>query len=160
MCTTTIYPIWQKNHVSGNLFDDTKALEWILNQEENASIEELTSPMIEKLIREAKNVVVIFCKYAGYMLIAVTHTCYMLRHYTGATTATSVVNRRIQGDPKQNGTFENQQQYLNINGGGGDLLNTNPNNNIMPINGDLWVTEQRPETYLPPERVKGLAMES
>ena len=143
------------------MFDDTKALEWILNQEENASIEELTSPMIEKLIREAKNVVVVFCKYAGYMLIAVTHTCYMLRHYTGATTATSVVNRRLQGDPKQSGTLENQQQqHLNngvLTSAAGDLLN-NPNNNLP--NGDLWVTEQRPETYLPPERVKGLAMES
>ena len=137
------------------MFDDTKALEWILNQEENASIEELTSPMIEKLIREAKNVVVVFCKYAGYMLIALTHTCYMLRHYTGATTATSVVNRRLQGDPKQSGTFENEQ-HLNNGVLTGDL--NYPNNNLP--NGDLWVTEQRPDTYLPPERVKGLAMES
>ena len=135
------------------MFDDTKALEWILNQEENASIEELTSPMIEKLIREAKNVVVVFCKYAGYMLIALTHTCYMLRHYTGATTATSVVNRRLQGDPKESGTFDNR---LNNGVLGGDL--NYPNNNLP--NGDLWVTEQRPDTYLPPERVKGLAMES
>lgn len=58
-------------------------MEWILNQADDDSIEELTSPMMEKLIRESKNVVVLFCKYAGYMLIAVTHTCYMLRHYSG-----------------------------------------------------------------------------
>jgi len=82
--------------------------------------------MIEKMIREAKNFVVLFCKYAGYMLIAITHTCYMLRHYTGSTTATSVV---------QNNNLQNGQVLNNF-------------------------VEQKPDTYLPAERVRGLAMES
>ena len=112
----------------GNIFDDTKALEWIMDQANNDSIEEMTSPMIEKLIREAKNIVVLFCKYAGYMLIAITHTCYMLRHYTGSTTATAVVDT-------------NRNQIQN-----GEIHN--------------FIVEQKPDTYLPPDRVKGLAMES
>ena len=118
---------------SGNLFDDTSALEWILNQNEHDSIEELTSPMIEKIIREAKNVVVLFCKYAGYLLIATTHTCYMLRHYAGETTVTSVVESR--------------------------RLEPNENDVLVP-NGNVYIEEQIPGTYLPPEKVKGLAMES
>ena len=114
----------------GNIFDDVKALAWILDQADNDSIEELTSPMIEKMIREAKNFVVLFCKYAGYMLIAITHTCYMLRHYTGSTTATSVV------ETHRNNNLQN-----------GDILSHN-------------YVEQKPDTFLPPERVKGLAMET
>ena len=115
---------------SGNIFDDVRALSWILDQADNDSIEELTSPMIEKMIREAKNFVVLFCKYAGYMLIAITHTCYMLRHYTGSTTATSVVQNHNQNNNLQNG----------------EVLNN--------------FVEQKPDTYLPAERVRGLAMES
>ena len=114
----------------GNIFDDVKALAWILDQADNDSIEELTSPMIEKMIREAKNFVVLFCKYAGYMLIAITHTCYMLRHYTGSTTATSVV------ETHRNNNLQN-----------GDILSHN-------------YVEQKPDTFLPPERVKGLAMDT
>ena len=131
------YPFWHFSNlynistlffswISGNIFDDVKALSWILDQADNDSIEELTSPMIEKMIREAKNFVVLFCKYAGYMLIAITHTCYMLRHYTGSTTATSVV---------QNNNLQNGQVLNNF-------------------------VEQKPDTYLPAERVRGLAMES
>ena len=124
------------------MFDDTKALDWILNQNDDDAIEELTSPMIEKLIREVKNIVVLFCKYAGYMLIALTHTCYMLRHYTGASTATSVVNTRLIV-PSEPPTGEH------------------PIGEHPPLsNGDIWVENQRPGTYLPAERVKGLAMES
>lgn len=122
---------------AGNLFDDSKVLEWILEQSSDDNISELTSNMIEKLVREAKNVVVLFCKYAGYMLIAITHTCYMLRHYSGTTTATAVVT-----------TTRHQQMYDDVTG---DLI----------LNGDvIMMAEQRPATYIPADRVKGMAMES
>ena len=77
-------------------------MEWILNQADDDSIEELTSPMMEKLIRESKNVVVLFCKYAGYMLIAVTHTCYMLRHYSGSTNNNNNVVNTTQSKTTDN----------------------------------------------------------
>ncbi len=96
--------------------------------------------MIEKLVRTAKNVVVLFCKYAGYILIAFTHTCYMLRHYTGTTTssASTVVT-----------TSEHMEQLID------DLTGEAvPNGNIL-----VTTAEQKPSTYLPPNKVKGLAME-
>ena len=92
--------------------------------------------MIEKLIRETKNIVVLFCKYAGYILIAVTHTCYMLRHYSGSNpTASSVVATR--NTLQQNGEHSGKIQ----------------------LNGDFLTAEQKPDTYLPPDKVKGLAKE-
>lgn len=116
------------------MFDDTAALEWILNQADDDSIEELTSPMIEKLIRDAKNVVVLFCKYAGYMLIAITHTCYMLRHYSSSTTSMVRTKHEPLRDPVTGEIIQN----------GGTLI----------------TAEQMPDTYLPADRVKGFAMES
>ena len=125
----------------GNLFDDTSALQWILSQADDDSIEELTSTMIEKLVKNAKHAVVLFCKYAGYVLIAFTHTCYMVRHYSGSNppTASTVV------------TTHDHREHLY------DRMTGEP----LP-NGDVIVTtaEQKPSTYLPPDRVKGLAMES
>ena len=115
----------------GNLFDDASALEWILNQDGDDSIEELTSPMIEKLIRESKNVVVLFCKYAGYMLIAITHTCYMLRHYSGSANNNNIVNTT------NSKTTDNiQQNHTN-----GDIF----------LNGTI---DQKLNSYLPPDKVR------
>ena len=67
--------------ISGNILDETAALQWILSQSEEDSIEELTGSMLDKLITQTRNLVVLFCKYIGYALIAVMHTCYLLRHY-------------------------------------------------------------------------------
>ena len=122
---------WPNTHsFLGNLFDDTRALEWIFSQADDDSIEELTSPMIEKLIREAKNVVVLFCKYAGYLLIALTHTCYMLRHFTG----TPSVVKKAENVPATAPVV------------------------VAVQNGDLL--QQIPNTFLPPDKVKGLAREA
>ena len=87
--------------------------------------------MIEKLIRESKNVVVLFCKYAGYMLIAITHTCYMLRHYSGSANNNNIVNTT------NSKTTDNiQQNHTN-----GDIL----------LNGTI---DQKPNSYLPPDKVR------
>lgn len=61
--------------------DETLALKWILSQSEEDSIEELTGTMLDKLIKQTRHLVVLFCKYFGYALIAIMHTCYLLRHY-------------------------------------------------------------------------------
>ncbi len=37
--------------------------------------------MLDKLITQTRHLVVLFCKYIGYVLIAIMHTCYLLRHY-------------------------------------------------------------------------------
>ena len=120
----------------GNLFDDASALEWILNQDGDDSIEELTSPMIEKLIRESKNVVVLFCKYAGYMLIAITHTCYMLRHYSGSANNNNIVNTTNSKTTDSKTTDNLQQNHTN-----GDIF----------LNGTI---DQKPNSYLPPDKVR------
>lgn len=69
------------NLYEGNILDETAALQWILSQSEEDSIEELTGTMLDKLIKQTRHLVVLFCKYIGYALIAVMHTCYLLRHY-------------------------------------------------------------------------------
>ena len=120
----------------GNLFDDASALEWILNQDGDDSIEELTSPMIEKLIRESKNVVVLFCKYAGYMLIAITHTCYMLRHYSGSANNNNIVN-----------TTNSKTTVLKTT----DNIQQNNTNGDIFLNGTI---DQKPNSYLPPDKVR------
>ena len=61
--------------------DETETLQWILSQSEEDSIEELTGSMLDKLIEQTRHLVVLFCKYIGYALIAVMHTCYLLKHY-------------------------------------------------------------------------------
>ena len=66
---------------TGNIMDETETLQWILSQSEEDSIEELTGSMLDKLITQTRNLVVLFCKYIGYALIAIMHTCYLLRHY-------------------------------------------------------------------------------
>jgi len=61
--------------------DETETLQWILSQSEEDSIEELTGSMLDRLIEQTRHLVVLFCKYIGYALIAIMHTCYLLRHY-------------------------------------------------------------------------------
>ena len=62
--------------------DETETLQWILSQSEEDSIEELTGSMLDKLIEQTRHLVVLFCKYIGYALIAVMHTCHLLKHYS------------------------------------------------------------------------------
>ena len=48
---------------------------------EAAEIEEVSSSMLGRLIRDTRNIVVIFCKYIAYAIIALTHTCYLIKNY-------------------------------------------------------------------------------
>jgi hypothetical protein len=76
---------WQRFHVliffSGNLLDDTDALSWLKTQTASDSIEEVTPIVLAKLIGDSRHLAVLFCKYLGYVVIALSHTCYLLRHY-------------------------------------------------------------------------------
>ena len=68
--------------LSGNLLDGPAVLQWMLAQIESDEIEEVTGTMLNRLIRESHHMVVLFCKYVGYAIIALSHTCYLLRHYS------------------------------------------------------------------------------
>ena len=62
--------------------DDSEALDFLLGQLTSSVLEEVTGAMMANLITEARHLAVLFCKYMGYVVIAVTHTCYILRHYS------------------------------------------------------------------------------
>ena len=69
--------------------EETDVLEWLFNQVESSEIEEVTATMLERLISESKHLVVLFCKYLGYIIIALTHTCYLLKNYKPLSTVTA-----------------------------------------------------------------------
>jgi len=69
------------NLFDGELLDDEEVLQWLLTHLESAEIEEVSSSMLGRLIRDTRNIVVIFCKYIAYAIIALTHTCYLIKNY-------------------------------------------------------------------------------
>ncbi len=86
--------------------------------------------MMERLVSDARHLAVLFCKYLGYIAIALTHTCYLLRHYAPP-------HKQAQQQAQQQ-----QQQHLTANGSA------------------VSVSVQQPRGYLPVDRVKGKAQES
>ena len=66
---------------TGELLDGEEALNWMLTHLESAEIEEVSNSMLGRLIRDTRNIVVIFCKYIAYAIIALTHTCYLIKNY-------------------------------------------------------------------------------
>lgn len=73
----------------GDLLEETDVLEWLFNQVDSSEIEEVTSTMLERLISESKHLVVLFCKYLAYIIIALTHTCYLLKNYKPLSSTTA-----------------------------------------------------------------------
>jgi len=69
------------NIFDGELLDDEGVLQWLMTHLEAAEIEEVSSSMLGRLIRDTRNIVVIFCKYIAYAIIALTHTCYLIKNY-------------------------------------------------------------------------------
>jgi len=69
------------NLFDGELLDDEGVLQWLMTHFESAEIEEVSSSMLGRLIRDTRNIVVIFCKYIAYAIIALTHTCYLIKNY-------------------------------------------------------------------------------
>ena len=67
--------------ITGELLDGEEALNWMLTHLESAEIEEVSKSMLGRLIRDTRNIVVIFCKYIAYAIIALTHTCYLIKNY-------------------------------------------------------------------------------
>jgi len=69
------------NIFDGELLDDEGVLQWLMTHLEAAEIEEVSSSMLGRLICDTRNIVVIFCKYIAYAIIALTHTCYLIKNY-------------------------------------------------------------------------------
>ena len=61
--------------------DDEEVLKWMLEHLESAEIEEVSTSMLGRLVRDTRYIVVIFCKYIAYAIIALTHTCYLIKNY-------------------------------------------------------------------------------
>ena len=140
----------------GNLLDAQSTLQWLLSQADSDSIEEVTGTMMDKLIKETKHLVVLFCKYIGYAIIALTHTCFLLKHYTSTCSPPrSNTQPAVNGGLDQNGDITRpisprpNSRSANLN----PMLNQNVR--PRPITPTL-----SPPTYLPPEKVKGLSMEA
>lgn len=141
--------------ISGNLLDAQGTLQWLLSQADTDSIEEVTGTMMDKLIKETKHLVVLFCKYIGYAIIALTHTCFLLKHYTSTTSS----NTR---PPTANGLVQNGEV------GFGRPISPRPSSRNAHLNPNVHQDALvrpispllSPPTYLPPEKVKGLAMET
>ena len=138
------------------MLDAQGTLQWLLSQADSDSIEEVTGTMMEKLIKETKHLVVLFCKYIGYAIIALTHTCFLLKN------CTSTSSPRPSTHPAANGQVQN-----------GDVLGARPisprpssrNAHLNPnfnqdVSGRPISPMLSPPTYLPPEKVKGLSMET
>jgi len=83
--TTLPTLVYFKNNVpnlfDGNLVDDDGVLTWLMGHLEAAEIEEVSQGTLGRLIRDSRNLVVIFCKYMAYAIIALTHTCYLIKNY-------------------------------------------------------------------------------
>jgi len=69
------------NIYEGSLEDEEPVLAWLLTHLEAAEIEEVSNSALGRLIKEVRNLVVIFCKYCAYAIIALTHTCYLIKNY-------------------------------------------------------------------------------
>ena len=138
--------------------DAQSTLQWLLSQADDDSIEEVTGTMMDKLIKETKHLVVLFCKYIGYAIIALTHTCFLLKHYT--STPSSQIR---SNNPTANGGIVRNGEIL-----GGRPISPRPSSRNAQLNPNMNHEDlQRPRspmlsppTYLPPEKVKGLSMET
>ena len=137
----------------GNLLDAQSTLQWLLSQVDEDSIEEVTGTMMEKLIKDTKHLVVLFCKYIGYAIIALTHTCFLLKHYTSTSSHSNT-------QPPVDGLIQNGEV------GVARPISPRPssrNAHLNPLNqavGGRPVSPLQPPAYLPPDKVKGLARES
>ena len=134
------------------MLDAQNTLQWLLSQADDDSIDEVTGTMMDKLIKETKHLVVLFCKYIGYAIIALTHTCFLLKHYT------STPSQAPSNHPAANGGLVQNGEIV-----GGRPISPRPNGQLNPnMNHDLRPRSPMlsPPTYLPPEKVKGLSMET
>jgi len=61
--------------VSGDLLNENEVLEWLIEQKNSATIEEVTDEILDDLIAEHEYVVVYFCKSFCFMIcLVVIHT--------------------------------------------------------------------------------------
>ena len=82
MYLMTLINITDETSYAGVLVDDQAVLGWLMSHLEAAEIEEVSQGVLGRLIRDSRNLVVIFCKYMAYAIIALTHTCYLIKNYS------------------------------------------------------------------------------
>ena len=82
MYLMTLINIIDETSYAGVLVDDQAVLGWLMSHLEAAEIEEVSQGVLGRLIRDSRNLVVIFCKYMAYAIIALTHTCYLIKNYS------------------------------------------------------------------------------
>jgi hypothetical protein len=70
-----------RDAISGNLLEDAEVLSWLLTHLEDALIDEASASMLTRLLRDTKLALIVFCKYIAYAIIALTHTCYLIKNY-------------------------------------------------------------------------------
>ena len=76
------FTILKEPYHAGILVDDQTVLGWLMSHLDAAEIEEVSQGVLGRLIRDSRNLVVIFCKYMAYAIIALTHTCYLIKNYS------------------------------------------------------------------------------
>ena len=104
--------------------------------------------MLERLIAESRNLVVLFCKYLGYIVIALTHTCYLLKNYKPAPAATLTADPNLTTAAAAAATAGMLPQRGRVGAAGGTTA------------GAAAAAAGGTGGYMPVDRVRGLANES
>ena len=81
----------------GNLLDGSAVLQWILSLLEADEIEEVSANLLDRLARDTRHLVVLFCKYVAYAIIALTHTCYLIKNYAPDEIKRFLPTDRVRG---------------------------------------------------------------
>jgi len=69
--------------------------EWINTQIKNNEKKKAYDLM--SFINESKNLLVIFCKYTAYGIIALTHTCFLLKNFTSHEYKNVLPKEKLKG---------------------------------------------------------------
>jgi len=79
----------------GNLKEEAAIEEWINTQIKNNEKKKAYDLM--SFINESKNLLVIFCKYTAYGIIALTHTCFLLKNFTSHEYKNVLPKEKLKG---------------------------------------------------------------
>jgi len=92
--------IFYKNNIpivlKGNLKEEAVIEEWINTQIKNNEKKKATYDLMS-FIKESKNLLVIFCKYTAYGIIALTHTCFLLKNFTSNEYRNNLPKEKLKG---------------------------------------------------------------
>lgn len=81
----------------GSLLEEDDVLTWLMTHLDSSEIEEVSSSVLGKMVRDSRALVVIFCKYVAYAIIALTHTCYLIKNYAPAELKKFLPPQNVRG---------------------------------------------------------------